>query len=390
MEARIDPPRTAGRRPPSGPARGTRRRLLLLGAGIAAGRLVLACAGPEAARWPLRDAAGEEVVLVRRLAGMGTGLEIALAGISRPAALAASERAVQALEAVEARLSTWRPDSELARLNAAPAGVPQPLSPALALDLMAARRWWEATGGAFDPSVGDLVRLWRLREGGPRPGDPPPRPPDPADRPSFADLALAGTSAIRLDPRLVLEEGGFGKGVGLDAALAALRAAGEPRALLDLGGQLAFLAGARPWRVRVADPRARDRAVVELAVAGAGSLATSGSSERGIVADGVRLSHILDPRTARPAPAFGSVTVLAASATAADCLSTGLYAMGPDGALAWWRSGAGEEARVELLLLLEIPGGLRGIATPGLRDRLRVLAGDLSLAFLDPEPPSER
>src|SRR5262245_26392913 len=90
----------------------------------------------------------------RRLAAMGTWLELSVRAGDRAAALAGSERAVRALEACEARLSTWRDDSELARLNRAPVDEWQELSPELAADLARAREFWLATGGAFDPGLG--------------------------------------------------------------------------------------------------------------------------------------------------------------------------------------------------------------------------------------------
>ena len=85
---------------------------------------------------------------------MGTRLDLTVEAPDRAIALAASEKAVGALEAAEARLSTWREDGELARFNRSPVGAPFALSPALAAELQSARQCWEETGGAFDPTVG--------------------------------------------------------------------------------------------------------------------------------------------------------------------------------------------------------------------------------------------
>ena len=84
----------------------------------------------------------------------------------------------------------------------------------------------------------------------------------------------------------------------------------------------------------LADPRDRQRAVARIEIP-SGSVATSGNSERGVVVDGRRIGHLLDPRTGRPAPDFGSLTVWAPTALEADCLATGLYVLGPEAALAW-------------------------------------------------------
>jgi len=173
----------------------------------------------------------------------------------------------------------------------------------------------------------------------------------------------------------MLEEGGFGKGAGLDAALAALREAGATRAVLDLGGQVALL-GSGPFRLAVAHPDLRGRPLLEVSLDG-GSLATSGNSERGIVVDGEHLGHLLDPRTGQPAPDFGSITVWAPDALTADCLSTALYIEGPDAALAW----VAERPGIEVIVIERAGDSLLVRPSDGLRGRLRPLWGDLNVRF---------
>ncbi|HEX6201438.1 MAG TPA: FAD:protein FMN transferase, partial [Thermoanaerobaculia bacterium] len=188
----------------------------------------------------------------RHLSAMGTELTLVVEAAERAAALAASERAVRAIEVVEARLSTWRDDSELARLNRAPVGEPVPLSAELAAELSAAADCRRRTGGAFDPGVGALVDAWGLRTGGREPGDEELESALAASGLRHLDLLPpsdgAGTAtAVRRHPGLRIEEGGFGKGAGLAAAAAALAPllAGDSAAIraasIDLGGQLVFL-----------------------------------------------------------------------------------------------------------------------------------------------------
>lgn len=347
--------------------------------------------GPAAASEPAPPDAPSAAV-ERRLTLMGTEAVVRVEAADRRAALLASEAAVRALEAAERRLSTWTDESELARLNRTPVGEPVALSPELAAELAAAEACRVATGGAFGAGVGPLVDAWGLRTGGRRPGPEELR----------AALVASAGDAVTLDSGLIatrrhagsrLEEGGFGKGAALDAALRALTdALGDDirAARLDLGGQVLFVGAGE--RLAVAHPQDRERAVLDLApeaLAGR-SAATSGNSERGIVLDGERLSHLLDPATGLPVPDVGSVTVLAPSGLEADCLSTGLYVIAARDGLAVARDWAEERAGVEALFVRPLAeGGLEVVATSGLAGRVRVLAPTEVVAVrIGEEPPA--
>lgn len=320
-----------------------------------------------------------EARLERRLAAMGTELGIELAGADRGGLLAASEAAAAAVAAAEARLSTWGEEGELARLNRQPAGLPLPLSEALAAELAAAWACRERTGGAFEPALGPLVAAWDLRAGGRRP----------RERELAAARAASGArafqlgpgpAATRLHPGAALEEGGFGKGAGLDRAADALTGR-VAFARLDLGGQVLLVGDGRPVELAVAGPRERQRAAVALRIEH-GSLATSGNSERGGRPEGRPVGHLLDPRTGRPAPDFGSVTVWAPSALAADCLSTGLFVLGPAGALAF----AERDPEVGVLVLEPAGAGVRARVAGALRGRVHPLRAGVRLEELSSAP----
>lgn len=312
---------------------------------------------------------------VERLAGsMGTSLRLVVEGPSRKDALRASEAALRAIEAVEERLSTWGTTSELARLNAAPVGTAVELSEELAADLSSCAAWQRATAGAFDPSVGPLVALWDLRGAGRVPAE------SELERARQATglertFRFEGREATRLLEGARIEEGGFGKGRGLDAGLAALAQAGA-RGTLDLGGQVATIG--RALELELADPRERTRPVLAWRL-DSGSVATSGNSERGRVVGGVRVGHLLDPRTGRPAPDFGSVAVWSESAASADAFSTAAFVMGPDAALRWAAERPASAERVELVVLVVEGDTLVARATAGLAGRLRVLAPQVRL-----------
>ena len=117
--------------------------------------------------------------------------------------------------------------------------------------------------------------------------------------------------------------------------------------------------------IGISDPNDRQREVAVLSIT-KGSVATSGLSERHFVLDSVRYGHIIDPRTGSPARDWGSVTVIAHDATAADCVSTALYVMGPESGAKW----LSRHPELEAVFSVRTDAGLRLRATAGLVERL--------------------
>lgn len=270
----------------------------------------------------------------RTVLAMGTTL--AWEGRVAPAVQA---RAFAAVSALEARCSTWLPESLWSRLNGGgPVALP-------AEDLALLRRVQglsRATGGAFDPVLGRLVAAWGLRTGA--------RVPEAAEleaarAASGADLLVLGEGVAELRAGAALEEGGFLKGHALDLMAGLAREGGTRSGLLDFGGQLLAWGPARA--VSLADPSDRQRPRLSLRLRNA-SVSTSGTSERG--------RHLLDPRTGRPCEAWGSVAVVRPTGLEADVLSTALYVLGPTQGFAW-----AEAHGVAAAFLLK-DGGLRATA----------------------------
>lgn len=312
--------------------------------------------------------ASSGVTVERRVASMGTTVDVAVRAAGRERGLAASEAALRELSRVEDLLTTWRTGGELDRVDRAAPGVPVPVGAEL-LDLLeTVFAWIGRTEGAFDPTIAPLVRAYDLRGRGRVPS------PDELSRsraacgPGRFRLDRAAGTVARLDPDAGIDEGAWGKGYGADRAARALAAAGVSDAVLDLGGQVLALgtdAGGQPWSVPVADPRDRSRTVAILRVSNA-SAATSGDSERSVLADGRRIGHILDPRTGEPAPDFGSVTVVAPSGLVADVLSTALFVAGPERGLALSEELRRRGFANEVLFLVVRGDALEAVASPGI------------------------
>jgi thiamine biosynthesis lipoprotein len=180
----------------------------------------------------------------------------------------------------------------------------------------------------------------------------------------------------------LIEEGGFAKGLGMDAALGALRLQ-QVSAEIDFGGQVALLGREVSWRI--ADPRDRARPVVTWRIDG-GSISTSGNSENARTVEGSRIGHLLDPRTGRPAVDFGSASVWCETAAAADAFSTAAFVMGPERALEW------AAARPEVALLLLVVDGERLVARAesDLQEHIGIVSEGVSLSFVPSLPPRAR
>jgi thiamine biosynthesis lipoprotein len=285
---------------------------------------------------------------------MGTILRVNLAAPSRAEAIQAIEDVFTAVRRVDAQLSTWRDDSEIAHLNQAPPGRPTPLSAELYRLLREAAHWTRATEGAFDPGIGPLIDAWDLRGKGRVPSQPAlsaARSASGLKRFVFAD---GSRSVSRTHGSAWIDTGGFGKGVALREARRALRARGISSGILNFGGQVLVLGTSRSggrWIVPVAHPVWRAEPVAKLHLQDR-SASTTSQSERSVVADGRRVGHVLDPRSGQPVPAWGSITVVAEDPTVADAVSTALLVLGPEEGLRWAR----QRADVGVLFLLQRDG----------------------------------
>lgn len=270
----------------------------------------------------------------RRLV-MGSELRVvALAAESeRDATGRAVQQALDAAERLDLVLSDWKEESELSRVNREAVHGPVPVGPELLDFLQQSAALSAATAGAFDPTIGALVRKWGFRGG-------------PLREPSAAELASAcaacGMAGVALDPvahtvaftrpGVVLDPGAIGKGMAVDAVADALRAAGVGNAFVDFrSSQRALGAGpdGRGWPVAVRDPFDAD-ATVECFLLRDAACSTSGGYEKFVEIGGRRFGHILDPATGRPAAASVSSTVIAATGARSDALATALFVLGPE------------------------------------------------------------
>jgi thiamine biosynthesis lipoprotein len=261
--------------------------------------------------------------------------EVQVHAPDRASAEAMAARAIEEVRRIETKYSRYRPDSVIARINAAAGGDSVAIDPETVQLLDYADACWRESGGLFDPTSGVLRRVWRF-EAGRRP---------PTDAELAAVLPLIGWDRVertRDTVRLAmagmeLDFGGFGKEYAVDRAVLALREAGAESALVNLAGDLAILGpqpGGEPWHLAIQHPRRVDTALATLPVS-SGAIATSGDYERFIDVNGVRHCHVLDPRSGRSARGFQSVTVHAPSCLVAGSATTVAMLKGREGGLEW-------------------------------------------------------
>ncbi len=247
------------------------------------------------------------------------------------------DRVEARLARIDALMSSWREDSEIERFNALGAGVGFELSEENAGLLARSHELWSLTEGAFDPTIGASVRLWGFG-GAPRRHDLPTS----ADIESarldggFARLALDGRRARKLRDGLRVDLSGIAQGYSVDQVFELLQKAGLRSLLVEIGGEVRAgepPPGEKAWRVAIDTPAGGDALGPVLGLVGA-SVSTSGDYESGFEVGGVRYSHILDPRTGRPATSgVASATVVAPDCATADALATALVVQGADEAL---------------------------------------------------------
>jgi len=270
---------------------------------------------------------------------MGTTATVRACGSSPAELRQVTAEALDEVDRVDRLLSHYREASPLSRLNREAASGPVAVDTELVELLDACLRWSRESDGAFDVTVGPLMKAWGFfhDEG---------RLPD--ERQIQAALAVVGYRHVVLDrehgtvrfdrPGVELDLGGIGKGYAVDRVVELLRRRGIVSALVNLGGSSVYGLGAPPWaeawEVGIQDPSDPGQQAVSLTLRDR-ALSVSGSYARSFEKDGVTYSHIMDPRTGRPVQGVLSVAVLSAGATDGDALDNVLFVQGLERARAF-------------------------------------------------------
>lgn len=236
------------------------------------------------------------------------------------------------VDRIDCLMSHYKPDSPLSRLNREAAQKAVQVTPELFNFIAECLRYSRASAGAFDITVGPLMKAWGFFRGEGR-------------MPSAEELATARRAigyqhlvlnaaerTIRFDQAgVALDLGGIAKGYAIDRVVALLKQRDVTRALVSAGGSTIYGLGAPPgsvgWAVKLQDPLRPEKIVTTVRLKDQ-ALSVSGSQEKFFELNGVRYSHVLDPRTGWPVQGVLSVAVITGTGTAGDALDNVFYVLG--------------------------------------------------------------
>ncbi|MBQ9367283.1 MAG: FAD:protein FMN transferase [Victivallales bacterium] len=244
----------------------------------------------------------------------------------------AFQEIIQKMSALHDLINVYAPDSELSRLNATAFQAEWHCSDELWAILCAARKAYAETEGAFDPTVGPLMKLWGFHGK---------RNTIPTDAEIASALAKVGLDKVVFDDEkhtvrftregIALDFGGIAKGYACDVAGEVLRAHGVTTYMIDLGGNIQLSEqppkGQKLFTVGIRNPMDKEQLQTVLELKGC-SVATSGNYERSRVIDGKRIGHIMDPKDGRPGEFHASVTAVTPRGVDSDIFSTAVFVRG--------------------------------------------------------------
>ena len=232
-------------------------------------------------------------------------------------------------------MSTYRPQSDISKLNRSTKNGPQQLKKEFASVVRAAIEIGSATGGAFDITLGPLIELWGFDKGKPRLVAPSKAEIEALKAFTGLDkISLTDNSFQKTDGRVQINLSGIAKGYGVDAVGQLLQEAGVANFMVEIGGEI-LVKGVNkngvPWRLGVnrPTPESGRYEIIETVALSSGGMATSGSYRNFFDQDGQRFHHIINPKTGAPVThRLVSVTVIGPTCMEADALATAAMVLG--------------------------------------------------------------
>jgi thiamine biosynthesis lipoprotein len=264
---------------------------------------------------------------------MGTRIVVELWADERAAGDSAIDAVMDEMRRIDASMSTYKPDSEVSRVNKLAAHQPVKISAELFELLNTALEYSRITDGAFDITYASVGFMYDFRA---------------RIHPDEKQIAAAlpavnyrhllldrATGSVRFSRSGVrIDLGGIAKGYAVDRGIGILQRRGIKHALVSAGGDSRIIGDrfGKPWIVGIRHPDHRDQVIARLPLVDT-AISTSGDYERYFDENGTRYHHIIDPRTGHSASAVRSATVIAPTATRTDGLSKTAFVLGAEAAI---------------------------------------------------------
>lgn len=312
----------------------------------------------------------------------GTLVEITAYAADELSFREAVNRLDEMFQAMHRDWHAWKGEGELIRLNRALArSVPFSASREMVTLLQRGKRYSEQSDGLFNPAMGRLIGLWGFHQDD-LPQGPPPETSLIAElveaAPQMAGLQIEGDIVSSHNSLLEIDVGAYAKGYALNQAVDRLKTAGLVNVIVNAGGDLCASGwhGDRPWRIGIRHPQGAG-VIASLELSGEECVLTSGNYERYREHEGIRYSHILDPRTGYPVQHIASATVIDPDGALADAAATALSVAGPDD---WQR--IARQMGVDQVMLVDESG--RVLLTPAMQSRVQFESEVLEIRVIEP------
>ena len=267
---------------------------------------------------------------------MGSRFEITVVANDSLQANQYIDSAVSEISRIEKLISSWDPNSQTSLINKNAGVQPVAVAPELFQLIERSLGISKLTDGAFDISFASMDKIWKF-DGSMK------------EMPSEArikqSVALVGYKNILLNPDnhtvflkrkgMKIGFGAIGKGYAADKAKALLQSQGVTSGIINASGDMNTWGkqpDGSPWKVAITNPMDKNKAFALLPIIN-GAVVTSGNYEKYVTFNGVRYTHIIDPRTGYPATGIVSATVFAPKAELADALATSVFVMGKEAGL---------------------------------------------------------
>jgi thiamine biosynthesis lipoprotein len=273
---------------------------------------------------------------------MDTFCTITVVSPSRQKAEEAIKAGFAEIKRLEHLLNYFSPDSEVTAINKAAGIRPVKVSKETLDVIKKAIEIADITGGAFDPTIGPVIKLWKFSELSSNPSPPSQETiKDTLELVDYKSIKInEATSEVYLEKKgMELDLGGIAKGYAADKAIEVIKTRGIRSALVAIAGDIkgfGLKPDRRPWKIGIQNPRPevsnsskKWEDIFATLYLNNRAISTSGDYQRFFIKDGKRYHHILDPETGYPATSgLISVSVLAPEGYIADSLSTAVFVMG--------------------------------------------------------------